>query len=144
MEAVENGYFAKRIFDYLSLNNPDLLEDPSVLSDLTQRCIDKFIGLDISGINVNEATEISLAETLEGITSPYSFLKSFLDSNAQNIEKRSGKRLPESPSEIYTAALKNREDIANYVAAIETPDPDLIRRGAKALALALLLSPTDS
>lgn len=140
MEEVENGYFAQKIFEYLSVNNPDLLSDPAILSELTKSCIDKFIALDISGVNVLEATEISLRETLEDIASPYSYLKSFLDSNADNIEKESGIRLPDSASEIYKAALRNKQAIANYVAAIETSDTDLIRKQAKSLAIALLLS----
>lgn len=144
MEEVENGYFAQKVFDYLSVNNPDLLSDPAILSDLTKSCIDKFIALDISGVNVLEATEISLRETLDDVASPYSYLKSFLDSNADSVEKESSIRLPDSPSEIYAAALKNKQEIANYVAAIETSNTDLIRKQAKSLVIALLLSRKDS
>lgn len=143
MQEVENGYFAQKIFDYLLLNNPDLLDDPTFISDLTKSCIDRFIDLDISGINVLEATEISLTETLANIASPYSHLKSFLDSNAESVEKETGIRLPDSPAEIYAAALKNRQEIANYVTAIETTNPSSIRKEAKSLALALLLSQKD-
>lgn len=98
---LKRGYFIECIIEYLHNYHPDLIEREYV-NTLNTLCLSRYDTFSKSGFQSQEAKEQALKETLEGISSPYSYLKKFIFEQQESITLLRGDELPDDPDFLLT------------------------------------------